>query len=139
MNHEPEDDKRDREWALQERAFEAERGGEAAGGDARLQRYRAVARALREPVVPALPMDFARVVARRAREDAALAGRFEQRVAVALVALLGMVGLFWLVRDGGAALSALPLATNAWVLALGACVGTSALAQWWSAGRVHRR
>jgi hypothetical protein len=135
MSTESREDELEREWALQERALDAERRGEAPGGDARLQRYRAVARALREPVVPSLPMDFARVVARRAREDAARAGRFEQRFAVALVALLGGAGLFFLLRDGGAALASVPVATNAWVLALAACVGVSTLAQWWGARR----
>ena len=133
------DERREREWALQERAFDAERHGEPADGEARLQRYRAVARALREPIVPALPMDFARIVARRARADAELAGRLELRIAVAMIALLGLVGLFWLTRDGGAALAAVPVVTNSWVLALVACVGTSALVQWWSGGDARWR
>ena len=138
-DEEARDERREREWALQERAFDAERQGEATEGDARLQRYRAVARALREPIVPALPRDFARRVAVRASDEAARAGQVEQRFAIGLIALLGMVGLFWLARGGGAALASLPVVTNAWVLALGACVGTSALMQWWGAGRVHRR
>lgn len=132
------DERREREWALQERAFDAERRGEPADGEARLQRYRAVARALREPIVPALPMDFARVVARRARVDAELSGRFELRFAVAMLALLGLAGLFWLTQDGGAALAAVPAVTNEWVLALAACIGVSYAVNGWGRRLIDR-
>ena len=139
MNTDPRDEPAMREWALQERALDAERRGEPAGADTRIDRYRAIARALREPVEPQLPPDFARRVARRVRDDAAASGSAELRIATAMVAVLGAVALGWLVRDGGAAFASLPVATNAWVLALGACVGTSALVQWWSGARLRRR
>src|SRR6185503_17201786 len=70
MNHDlpPFDDPaREREWLAQERALDAERRGLAPAGDnARVRRYRLLARALREPMPVALPADFARRMAAQA-------------------------------------------------------------------------
>ena len=67
MNHDlpPFDDAaREREWQAQEHALRAERLGlDPAAGDARVRRYRLLARALREPMPDALPADFAQRMA----------------------------------------------------------------------------
>jgi hypothetical protein len=54
-----------RQSALQAQAEQAERQGLPAGVDPALDRYRLVLRALRQPVTPALPADFAQMVAAR--------------------------------------------------------------------------
>ena len=140
----PDDDKRqaaEREWALQERALDAERAGAPAGGDARAQRYRAVARALREPIVPQLPADFAKQVAQRARwrEGVQFDGRFERLLGIALFAAFAVAALYH-IGPIIAALAASPggrVLTNEWVLAMLACLAVSGGMQWWLRRRLR--
>ena len=56
----PFDDAHEREWQAQEHALQAERLGlDPAGDNARVRRYRLLARALRQPLPETLPGDFA--------------------------------------------------------------------------------
>lgn len=67
-----------REWALQERARERERAGAPMGeGDARLDQYRLLSRALRAPPMEPIPYGFAEQVARRAALAADAGDRLE--------------------------------------------------------------
>lgn len=78
----------EREWQRQELALQQEREGRPAGGDAATQAYRLLARGLAQPLVPELPPDFARRVARLAERARLPDGRLEQQ------ALLVCLGLF---------------------------------------------
>lgn len=75
MNHDIpsfDDTASEREWLAQERAVRAERLGlDPNGDDARVQRYRLIARALRQPPAEALPDDFAQQVAALAMQASA--------------------------------------------------------------------
>jgi len=146
MNHDlpPFDDPaREREWLAQERALDAERRGLAPAGDnARVRRYRLLARALREPMPVALPADFAR---RMAAQTAAapsrreVAGtRFESTLASTLVVMLLVAGGVVLAYYGSAWLPAfrslLPSSgtpATGWLLALGGCLVASWLLGLW--------
>lgn len=113
----------EQEWAKQERAFEAERRGDASRDDAGA--YRLLARALRTPLSSAPPTGFAAAIARRAERDTLLDARWERRgVAALLLALLLLAvgGLFlhgqtWL-ADLHATLPSLPRLFNGWSLLL---------------------
>lgn len=131
----------EREWALQERALGAERAGLPVEGDARSQRYRAVARALREPIVPQLPVDFAKQVAQRAlwADGKLFDASFERWFGMGLFVLLALASL-WHLDDIVAALAATPsgrVLGNSWVLAAAACVGVSVGMQWWLRGKLR--
>ncbi|OOG38474.1 hypothetical protein B0E52_14105 [Rhodanobacter sp. C06] len=146
MNHDlpPFDDPaREHEWQAQERALDAERHGlDPAADDARVRRYRLLARALREPMPVALPADFARrmaaqVAAAPSRRQAA-GTRFESTLASTLVVMLVVAGGVVLAYYGNTWLPAfrdlLPsLGTPAtgWLLALGGCIGASWLLGLW--------
>ncbi|HEX7731823.1 MAG TPA: hypothetical protein VF415_04190, partial [Rhodanobacter sp.] len=102
MNHDHDlppfaDPAREREWQAQERALQAERLGlDPAGDDARVRRYRLLARTLRQPMPEALPEDFAKQMAARvavapARRHAADA-RFESTLAGILAVVLLLAG-----------------------------------------------
>lgn len=148
MNHDhdlpPLDDAaREREWQAQERALQAERRGlDPAADDARVRRYRLLARALREPMPAALPVDFAqqmaaRVAAAPARPHAA-DSRFEFTLAGALAATLLVAGGVVLASYASAWLPAfrglLPTSgtpATGWLLALGGCLGASWLLGLW--------
>lgn len=146
MNHDIppfDDDAREREWQAQEYALRAERLGlDPAAGDARVHRYRVLARALREPMPDALPADFAlqmaaRVAAPPARRHAADA-HFESTLASALAAVLLVAGGAMLAVYGKAWLPALhgllPSSgspATGWLLALGGCLGASWLLGLW--------
>jgi hypothetical protein len=95
MSHEPgqpHDDAVEREWALQERALQAERLSLDARGDEALMRYRAVARALRQAPQESLPTDFAKQVAAQARRRGMASMRFELLASLLLLsALLGIL------------------------------------------------
>lgn len=145
MNHDlpPFDDPaRAREWQAQEYALDAERrGSDPAADDARVRRYRLLARALREPMPDALPADFARrmaaqVAAAPSRQVAGL--RIESTLANALVVLLLVAGGVMLALYGNIWLPAfrhlLPAPAANWLLALGACLGAS-----WLLGQWQRR
>jgi len=138
MNHDPlpfENPAHEREWQAQERALRAERLGlDASSGDGRLRRYRLLARALREPVPPALPDDFARQMAVRvagipAREEAD-DSRFDYMLVGALVVALTGAAAVVTIDHGRAWLTAfshlLPATASSsaseWLLALGGCV-----------------
>ncbi len=82
----------EREARAQAEAERAEREGLPSGVDARVDRYRLVVRALRQPLSPQLPQDFAARVAalaeRRGRGDG-----FEEWLVVLLLFVMGIVGL----------------------------------------------
>ena len=147
MNHEhdfpPFDDPaQEREWQAQERALQAERRGlDPAADDARVRRYRLLARTLREPVPEALPADFARQMAARVAAVPSrrqVAARFESTLASALAVVLLMAGGVVLAYYGNAWLPAfrglLPSAgtpATGLLLALGGCLGASWLLGLW--------
>ena len=98
MSHEPgqpHDEAGEREWALQERAFRAERLSLDAHSDEALVRYRAVARALRQAPQERLPADFARQVAAQANRRGVASMRFELLASLLLLSALlgGLVAL----------------------------------------------
>lgn len=148
MNHEhdlpPFDDPaQEREWQAQERAMRAERLRlDPAAGDARMRRYRLLARTLREPMPDALPADFAQrmaaqVAATPARRHAADT-RLESALASALAAVLLAAGAATLAIYGNAWLPSfrdlLPAAgapATSLLLALGGCIGASWLLGLW--------
>ena len=150
MNHDipPFDDHAsEREWQAQERAVRAERLGlDANGDDARVRRYRLVARALRQPPGEALPDDFARQVAARVeatpRMSPATDGRAEWALLSTLAGILVLAGGITLVLYGQAWLPAIHAAWPAgssttdpaalrWALAFAACLGFSWLMGAW--------
>lgn len=106
----------DRERLAQAQAEHAERSGLAAGGDARLDRYRFIIRALRQPLPPQLPADFAVRVAdlaqQRARED-----RWEDWLVMALLLAMGVTGLLFaapVLAQAGQALGDLGMLNLPW-------------------------
>jgi hypothetical protein len=136
----------EREWQAQEQALRAER--EQANGlhdDARLRSYRAIARALREPLPQALPADFAVQMARRveaqAQEsaDASFATPFERIALGAMIALFGIaIGIAIAVSAstalqpiGDAIRQIVTWSANPWLVALGACLAVSSAGQRW--------
>lgn len=120
------------EWQRQERALEAERGGQPP--DADLADYRRVARALRRAPEAGLPADFAAKVATRAatRRRAAAASPLERAllwllwialaVAATEAAVRGVAGSLWHVLDASRIAH---VVASPWVLALLACLATS--------------
>ena len=117
------------EWQVQERAMQDERSGAAATGhDALAARYRALSRTLRQPPMPAIPMDFAARVAQRAAVAGEAAdGRFERVLMQVLVALLGvsvgvigvLYGSSWLHAIG----KVVPSGSGPWMGLLVVCGG----------------
>jgi hypothetical protein len=88
-----EQDPRDRDARLQVEAERAEREGDAAGRDPRIDRYRLVIRALRQPLEPQLSDDFAMRVARLAlRRDG---DGFEDGLIVLLILAMGIAALIF--------------------------------------------
>lgn len=125
MNHEtPRDDAMEREWALQEQAVRAERLGLDARGDAALQGYRAVARALRQPLDEDLSADFAAHMARKVRQQAADTMRLELCLSWALLGMLAAVLLGLVVRYSSLLQSWL---SNPWLIALAICLALPAM------------
>lgn len=133
----------EREWLAQERALQSERLGlDPSNGDERVRRYRVLARALREPMPPALPEDFAQRMAARVAAMPVRGGADDSRVEFALMGALGatlVVAASVVVADYGSAWlpafrQLLPAARSPganWVLALGACLGVSWLLGLW--------
>lgn len=138
----PESQIDEREWQLQERALHEERTGAGPGEDPALADYRRVARALRNPVPPGLPADFAVRVAARAEGRRRTQGRLEEVLTQLLLAALGIAGGVVAVESGGAwlqdAAALLPRQTLGlglpWGLAILACLGLS-----WSMEHLRRR
>lgn len=132
----------DHEWQLQERAWREERDGASPSDDPALADYRRVARALREPMPPGLPADFAARVAMRAEARRRTAGRLEDVLTQLLLAALGIAGGVVAVRSGGtwlhevtALLPAQDLGLGLqWGVAILACLGLS-----WGMEQLRRR
>ena len=134
-------DASEREWLAQERAMRRERLRlDPAGDDARGQRYRLLARALREPLPEALPADFAqRMAARVASVRPAMPGiRFEFALLSVLAGTL-VIGAGTVTAIYGRAwsqpfrelLPAFQAPTLGWLLALGGCLAVSWLFGYW--------
>ncbi|HTB68343.1 MAG TPA: hypothetical protein VK727_19130 [Steroidobacteraceae bacterium] len=136
------------EWQAQERALQAERLGlDATDDDARLRRYRLLARTLRQPLPATLPLDFASQIAARLTappaEMAPVSGRFESILLGVLAGLLVVCAAVVLARDGQAWLPAIRATLPAadvqdlrWLLAFVGCLGCSWLL-WQGPRRVH--
>ena len=132
------------EWEIQESARQAERSGlHSTPEDGRVGRYRFIARALRTPLVIALPDDFAvqvraRITASRDRSGPAGA-HFETVLLIILASILVVaagrvfanLGHSW-IQAIRAALSSFGSANIGWPLALLICIGVS-----WIMGRVR--
>lgn len=146
MNHDDtpfSDPAREREWQAQERALRAERLGlDPRGEDARVRRYRLVAKALRQPPAETLPDDFARQVAARVVAAtptvAPFAGRFESILLMLLAGIFALAAGVVFVLYGQSWLTtvriALPAAapdTLRWSLAFAGCLGLSWLMGQW--------
>jgi len=137
----PEDEQIEREWDAQERALEQERRSANAPSDpVDVQRYRLIARALRQPPMEGLPADFARRVAARAGEIVPAADgvstRFEWRLLQGMIGAFGLAAAAITVMHGADWQPALSEAAHQvrflgerWLLALLACVGASIAAQ----------
>ena len=93
----------ERESGLQAEAERAERAGLPATGDAAVDRYRLVVRALREPPDAILPAGFAARVAAIAERTPSRAA-FEERLTGILLCVLGLVALLF---AGGICIDAL--------------------------------
>jgi hypothetical protein len=123
----------EREWALQEQALRAEQLRLDPRGDAKLQRYRAVMHALRQPLDENLPPDFAAHMAAQVRQNRTADMRLELWLSGALLGLLGsaMLGLLivfghaWF-ELGRSAMTAHGL-TSPWLFALVLCAVLPAL------------
>jgi hypothetical protein len=134
------------EWLAQENAMRRERLHlDPTGDDARSQRYRLLARALREPMPDGLPADFATRVAERVAAAPAPTLRFEfvlvTALAIALVIAAAAVtvtyGSAWL-PSFSAILPAPQAPASRWLLALAGCLGVSwLLGQWQQHGHRH--
>ena len=132
------------EWQAQERALRAEREhADNAHDDARLRSYRAIARALREPLPDALPADFAAQVAQRAARqtqdsaDLMFATPFERFAIGLMIALFGLAigtavalsASTALQPVGDAVRQAVTWGSNPWLVALAVCLATSTALQ----------
>jgi hypothetical protein len=102
MNHQqqPPHDDAEQEWRLQEQALRAERLGLDPRGDATLQRYRTVMRALRQPLDENLSPDFAAQMAARVQQRTAVDTRLELWMSTALLGMLGAILLGVVVMYG---------------------------------------
>ena len=128
-----------REWQAQESAMRVERAGSAAVGDAGVEQYRLIARALRTPRIDFIPPDFAAQTAARAVREARLANEtVEIWLGRVLVAFLLIAGAVAMRVYGGEALLDLSFsvpdgatvgiqAVVSWSLAVAACIGLSSI------------
>jgi len=129
-----------RERQAQLAAERAEREHLPPGGDPEVERYRLIVRALREPVAPGLPEDFAARVAAQAEAAASRPG-FEARLTGVLMWVLLIVGVLF---AGRLCVEALQVVA-AWFVEIpamrilvfaGLCIGAAwALDLGWSARR----
>lgn len=139
----PFDDAHEREWQAQEHALQAERLGlDPAGDNARVRRYRLLARTLRQPLPETLPGDFAQRVAARVATLPAMSGsagsRFESVLLILLAGVLVVAAGVVLARGEQTWLPAIRALLPAgdpqglrWPLAFVGCVGLSwVLSQW---------
>ena len=137
------DDAHEREWLAQEAAMRRERLQlDSAGDDARSQRYRLIARSLRQPPPDALPADFAQQLAARVSAvpspAASASASFEFKLmlvlaatmAIAAVAVVAIYGNAWLPSFTALAPNPQAPATR-WLLALASCIGVSWLLGVW--------
>jgi hypothetical protein len=129
------------EWEIQELARQAERSGlDSTPEDARVGRYRFIARALCTPVVIALPHDFATQVSARITasgdRSAPTGAHFEIVLLFILASILVVaagrvfadLGHFW-IQATRSALSSLGTTNIGWPLAFLICIGLS-LVMW---------
>jgi hypothetical protein len=126
-----------REWQAQETATRGERAGSAAPGDASVEQYRLIARALRTPRIDAIPLDFAAQTAARALREERLANEtLEIWLGRGLVALLLVAGAIAIRVYGGDSLLDFSFSVPdgasfgiqsvvSWSLAVAACIGVS--------------
>lgn len=127
----------EREWLAQEAAMRRERLHlDLAGDDARSQRYRLLARALRTPLPDGLPGDFAQQVSARI-EQRSPALTLERVLTITLVGVLllaaAIVTLVYGATWWPSFKMLLPAAAAAqWWLALGGCLGLSWVLGAWS-------
>ena len=139
-----EDPAREREWQLQEEAARRQRLElDPRPDDARVQRYRMVARALRQPLPEQLPADFAAQVASRVvasgatpdgRLESILVGVLALLMTASAAAVVVVYGSTWLPPFRAIMPSPHPLAVH-WLAAFGACLGvTWLLGRWQSRG-----
>jgi hypothetical protein len=128
------DEREQREWQAQEGAMRAERANANAGSDTVVAQYRLVARALRAPLLDALPRDFAAQTAARAERIASEHVEvWLERALVALLLLVGVAALLFYREEPLVSFSfSLPERAEpafqsvlSWSLAIAACVGLS--------------
>lgn len=133
----------EREWQAQERALDAERRHlDPAADDARVRRYRLLARTLREPLPEDLPANFAQYMAaqvatapaRRQASDTHIESIMLVILAVVMLVASGVVvanyGSAWLPAFR-ALLAPVGAPATRWLLALSACLGASWLWGLW--------
>jgi hypothetical protein len=125
------------EWEIQELAWQAERSGlDPTAEYGQVGRYRLIARALRTPLVMALPDDFARQVVARvsaSRDRAVPTGAHFENVLLVVLASILVVGAGRVFANLGhswiqamrAALSSLGTTNIGWLLAFLICIGLS--------------
>jgi len=130
------------EWQAQEQAMRTERAN-GAGDDVRLQSYRAIARALREPLPDGLPADFAECMAQQveaqAPQSAVFTTPFERITLGTMIALFGIaIGIAialsastTLQPVGEAVRQITHWVANPWLIALGVCLAVSTAMQQW--------
>ncbi len=133
----------EREWLAQEHAMRVERLHLDPGADdARTQRYRLLARVLRESQPDGLPTDFAQQLANQIAAAPAnvVDTRFERVLTASLGITLLLAAVVVSTLYGGSWLSAIstavpmpPPGASRWLLAFGACVGLS-----WLFGMRHQ-
>jgi hypothetical protein len=140
------DDAHEREWQAQEHALKAERLGlDPAGDDARVRRYRVLARTLRQPLPETLPADFAQRVAARVATLPAMSASAESILLILLAGIFVVAAGVVLARDEQTWLPAIRATLPAadpqglrWPLAFVGCLGLSWLLSQWQRHVQHR-
>lgn len=130
----------DREWEAQELALREEQlGTEPDTGDARVNQYRLLVRALRNPPLDPMPHDFAAQTAARAERRGVEDDRLEVWLQSALLGLLAAAGIWTIAQSGGQSVQALALVipesaahpVSSWGAAILVCVALSSLLEHW--------
>jgi len=137
----------EREWLAHEHAMRRERLHlDPAGDDARAQRYRLLARVLREPPTDGLPADFAQQLASQVASAPAniIDTRIERILTTSLGITMLVAAIVVSVIYGGSWLSGIttslptpPPGTSRWLLAFSACIGLSWLCGLWQQPHRH--